>query len=87
MRRVSYRMLVLYIVLGAIIGSFIGEFIGWILPPGVVNQFFVRHITVGIDPTLLNLKVLTLTVGFTFTLNIAGLIGLVIAVYMLRWYR
>ncbi len=80
-------MLVLYLILGAIIGSFLGEIIGWMLPGGVVKEFFLRHITVGFDPTTLDLIVFTLTFGFSFTLNIAGLFGLMIAAYLLRWYR
>lgn len=80
-------MLAVYIVLGAMIGSLIGELAGWILPAGVVKDFFLKNITVGIDPTLLNLNVFTFTFGFTFLLNIAGLIGIFTAVYLLRWYR
>jgi len=87
MRYVNFKLLIVYIVLGAVIGSLLGELLGWILPSGVVKEFFLRHIDVGIDPTLLNLKVITLTIGFSFTLNIAGLIGLMIAIYLLRWYR
>jgi len=87
MRNLRFRMLVLYLFLGTVIGSLLGEMIGWLMPPGVVKEFFLRHIEIGIDPTMLNLHVFTLTLGFSVTVNIAGIFGLLIAVYMLRWYR
>ncbi len=86
MRNVRYRILILYIFLGAIVGSLIGELAN-LLPEGVVKEFFLRSASMEITPTLINLKIFSLTFGFTFTLNIAGIIGIAIAVYILRWYR
>ena len=86
MRRISFRLLILYIVLGVLIGSLIGE-IAQLLPEGVVKDFFTRSVIAGFDPATLNLKILTFTIGFTFKLNIAGVMGIAVAVYMLRWYR
>ena len=86
MRRISFRLLVLIIILGALIGTVIGQ-IALLLPEGVVKEFFVRSVTSGFDPATLDLNVFSLTIGFTFNLNISGVIGIAIAVYMLRWYR
>ncbi|KPK90210.1 hypothetical protein AMJ80_08740 [bacterium SM23_31] len=86
MRHISFKLLILYVILGALIGSLLGE-IARLLPSGVVKDFFLRSVTAGFDPATLNLKIITFTVGFTFTLNIAGVLGVAIAVYMLRWYR
>ena len=86
MRHISFRLLILYVILGALIGSLLGE-IARLLPSGVVKDFFLRSVTAGFNPATLNLKIITYTVGFTFTLNIAGVLGVAIAVYMLRWYR
>ena len=86
MRHISFRLLILYVILGALIGSLLGE-IARLLPSGVVKDFFLRSVTAGFNPATLNLKIITFTVGFTFTLNIAGVLGVAIAVYMLRWYR
>ncbi|MCP4725932.1 MAG: DUF4321 domain-containing protein [bacterium] len=87
MRRIPFRILLLYIILGAVTGSLIGEFAGWILPEGVVREFFTRSVVPGFDPINLNLIIITLTFGFTFKLNISGLFGIIIAVYILKWYR
>jgi hypothetical protein len=86
MRRVSFRLLVLYIILGAVIGSLIGE-IAEFLPEGVVKEFFLKSVTAGFTPTTFNLKIVTFTIGFTLLLNVSGIMGVAIAVYMLRWYR
>ena len=86
MRHIRFRLLVLYIVLGAVFGSLLGE-IAEFLPAGVVKDFFLRSVYAGFDPTMLNLKIITFTVGFTITLNIACFMGIAIAVYILRWYR
>ena len=86
MRRISFRLLMLYIVLGAVIGSLIGE-LAEFLPEGVVKEFFLKSVTAGFDPTTVTLKILTFTIGFTISLNVSGVIGVAIAVYMLRWYR
>ncbi|MFC1728705.1 DUF4321 domain-containing protein [candidate division KSB1 bacterium] len=88
MRHVSFRLVVVYLVLGAVIGSFLGEFVAWLLPAGVVKDFFLLGVEVGIDnPVMLNLRIITVTFGFSVKFNIAGLIGLLFAVYILRWYR
>lgn len=86
MRRVSFRLLVLIIILGALIGTVIGQ-IAYLLPDGVVKDFFILSVTSGFDPSTLDLNIFSLTLGFTFSLNISGVIGIATAVYMLRWYR
>jgi hypothetical protein len=86
MRHVSFRLLVLIIILGALIGTVIGQ-IAIFLPDGVVKEFFLRSVTSGLDPSTLDLNIFSLTIGFTFNLNISGVIGIGFAVYMLRWYR
>ena len=56
-----------------LIGSIFGSLIGQVLGPHVSWLNFGQ--TLGLKPTTLNLAVLSLTFGFTFKLNIAGIIG------------
>ena len=87
----------IFIVLfsGAVIGSVLGEFIGWIMPDGVVKQFFLTGIELdlaglsGFDSgvMVLNLIVLTLKFGLSVSLNFIGLVGLATAYYFLRYFR
>jgi len=85
-RRLSIGWVLLAIVLGALMGSALGEVIGLIMPVGVVRDFFLRSVSFGIEPTLINLVVVNFTFGFTFNLNIIGIIGIIIAAYIFRWY-
>ena len=60
------------LILGALIGSVIGEVIGALAPGGYVEAIFAKGINPGIaPPAVLDLKVLTLTLGAT----IAGLVA------------
>ncbi len=87
----------IFIVLfsGTIVGSVLGELIGWIMPEGVVKQFFLMGVHIdlaglaGIESgvIVLNLIVLTLKFGLTIKLNFIGLVGLSAAYYFLRFFR
>ncbi|MCH9007216.1 DUF4321 domain-containing protein [candidate division KSB1 bacterium] len=77
---------VLVIVMGAMIGSLLGQVLGLVLPEGVVRDFFLRSAELNVGPTPISVGFLGLTLGFSFTLNIIGLLGIAIAAYILRWY-
>lgn len=87
MRGRSFGFILLILILGAIIGTALGELIGFLLPEGVVEQFFLRSALFGFEPFTVNLEVFTFTVGFTFKLNIVGIIGIAFTAYILRWYQ
>jgi len=87
MRKRSLGVLILFLFLGAIIGSALGKLIAFILPDGVVKQFFIRSATIGFDPVTVNLGFINFTVGFEFILNVIGVVGIVFAAYLLRWYQ
>ncbi len=77
---------VMMIVLGALIGSLLGELVGLVLPEGVVKEFFLRTADIVFSPATLDLKVFTITLGFSLSLNSSGFIGILLAIYLLRWY-
>ncbi|HOT97806.1 MAG TPA: DUF4321 domain-containing protein [bacterium] len=85
-RKLSFGTLLLAVVLGALIGSAIGQAIGVLLPQGVVHDFLLRSAGFGITPFQLNLAIISFTLGFTFNLNIIGVIGIILAAYIFRWY-
>ena len=77
----------LIILAGALLGSGLGDLVGYILPSGVVRDFFTKAITPGIYPPLtINLLVISLTLGFTLKLNIIALLGVVLMAYLLKWF-
>ena len=87
MRKLSIGMLILFLFLGAIMGSALGQLVAFLLPEGVVNQFFIRSATIGFDPVAINLGFISFTFGFKFVLNVIGVIGIAFAAYLLRWYQ
>jgi hypothetical protein len=85
MRKKNLGFITLIIILGALIGSAFGELLAYILPPGVVKEFFLKSATASIGPGTLNIIVLTITLGFSLKVNTIGILGIVIAAYLLRW--
>ncbi|OQX86425.1 hypothetical protein B6D60_06395 [candidate division KSB1 bacterium 4484_87] len=86
MRKKNLGIIFTVIFFGVIIGSLLGKLVALLLPDGVVKDFFLKSITAGFDPVTLNLGIIKMTLGFTFIVNIIGLIGLGIAAYLLKWY-
>ncbi|TFH03031.1 MAG: DUF4321 domain-containing protein [Calditrichales bacterium] len=85
MRKKSIAFVIFIIVIGALIGTALGEVIGIIIPSGVVQDFFLKSASASIGPATLDIILLTLTIGFSFKLNITGVLGIIIAAYVLRW--
>ena len=75
------------LVLGAILGTLVGEILGFVLPEGVVKQFFLLSKTISIGPGTVDLIMFRFTFGFSITLNVISLIGIGVAYYILRWWR
>lgn len=82
----SFRRIVLVIVLGAMIGTLFGKLIGLILPEGVVREFFLNEASFAVGPANFDAGLFGITLGFKITLNIVGLLGVGLAIYLLRWY-
>ena len=85
MRRKSVGFIIFVIVVGALMGSALGEVLAFIMPVGVVKDFFLKSITASVGPGTLDLILLKFTLGFALKLNITGVIGVLIAAYILRW--
>lgn len=79
-------MLLLVVLLGMILGSAVGSALNHVLPDGVVKRFLVDSIGWGLEPRTLDLVVVTLTLGFSVSVNVMGVLGVVLSVYLFRWY-
>ncbi len=84
--RKSFGKMLLVILLGALFGTLLGHLLGLILPEGVVKEFFLRSWDPQFGPATLDLNLFSLTFGFTLKVNAVGVIGVAIAIYVLRWY-
>ena len=81
----SVVVLLVILILGALIGSVIGEVIGILFPGGFLEKMFSRGLNPGLSPpAVLDLKVLTLTFGVTMKVNLASLVGIVLALLVYR---
>lgn len=82
----SLGRVVLVIVLGALIGTLLGEVVGIILPEGVVEDFFLAAAHMEVGPGTFDAGLFSITLGFSVKLNVIGLLGIGVAIYLLRWY-
>ena len=76
---------VLYLMVGAVIGGVLGELLRGVdalqsLVPYLVSTYPILDIA----PFTLNLYVVSLTLGFSLSLNIMSIIGLLVAMYVFR---
>ncbi|MDN5352538.1 MAG: hypothetical protein PWQ12_1459 [Clostridiales bacterium] len=71
-------VLLVLILVGAIFGSLIGSAFGGALP--ILNY----GKTIGVDPFVVDLNVIVLTFGLKLSLNLAGIIGIIIAFFIYR---
>ncbi|MFQ5847167.1 MAG: DUF4321 domain-containing protein [Candidatus Methylomirabilales bacterium] len=73
------------LILGALIGAALGELTAYLLPGGILERIFSRGITPGLQPpATLDLKILSLTFGFTVRINLASLFGLLLGAYLYK---
>ena len=85
MRKKSTAFIIFIIILGALIGTALGEVIGILVPNGVVQDFFLKSASASVGPATLDIILFTITLGFSFKINVTGIIGVLIAAYALRW--
>ena len=84
-RTVKFIFLILFF--GVISGTAISMLLGFILPDGVVKDFFLMYQDLGWQRTTLNLGVIKITTGFIFSISVCSLLGLFISWYFLRYFR
>jgi len=71
-------ILLLLVICGIVIGGFLGEFLGKYIP---ILKFGYN---LGISPHTYDLRVIKLTLGLTFNINIFTILGIIIAVLFFR---
>jgi hypothetical protein len=81
-RKVGFFIFIVF--LGAITGSLVGDIVG----KSVESLSFFKNIyTVGIsEPLHLNLKVIAVTFGLNFNINLMSIIGIILAIILVRKY-
>ena len=90
MSKKSIYFILLIIFLGCILGTALSMFIGFILPDGVVKDFFLLSKTFGFGASekgWLELGPLRLRLGFFFDISVLSIIGLFVSWYILRYFK
>jgi hypothetical protein len=85
LRKKSWKYYLVVIFLGALIGSVLGEIAAYLIPEGVVKDFFLKSAAASFDTGTISIIIITVSLGLSFKLNIMGVIGILIAAYALRW--
>ncbi len=81
----SVIVLLVILILGALIGTVIGEVIAVMAPGGTVEKIFSKGINPGLSPpATLDLKILSLSFGFTVKINLSSLLGIALALLLYR---
>lgn len=81
----SVVTLLVIVILGALIGSVMGEVIATLSPGSLLEKIFSRGVNPGIwPPAIMDLKVVTLAFGFTIRINLASLLGVVLALVIYK---
>ncbi|MBI86920.1 MAG: hypothetical protein CMG63_02440 [Candidatus Marinimicrobia bacterium] len=96
MKNRDISLIALGLLIGAIIGGVIGNLMGWMLPEGVVKDFFLTSFNIDIGSGftgkengvfVIDLKIITLKFGLALSLNFTSVIGLATSYYILRFFR
>ncbi len=79
--RNPWWILVVIVIAGAMLGGVLANAVGQF----TYLSWLGRSLKVGLDPpVVIDLHVLTLTAGFTVRLNLAVLLGILVAAYVFR---
>ncbi|SUY47772.1 membrane protein [Clostridium putrefaciens] len=80
----SRGLFILVIFIGGILGNFLGEFISNNLKS---LEIFKIVYNIGLtNPIHLNLKIVEITFGMNFNLNIMSIVGVILAIILYRRY-
>jgi len=86
-RKISIILVLGILLLGAMVGSLVGELLKMGIPDGVVKEVFLRSIDIMIGPGMVDFIMFSITLGFTLKLNLIGILGIMVAYYLLRFWR
>ena len=78
-------LVVLAVVVGLVLGSLLGELVADLVGPGALRDVLVRGPSVGITPpATLDLRLLSVTFGIVFKVNVVGILGILVALLLVR---
>ena len=81
----GYGFLVLFVVTGAVLGGMLGEVIKDIdIFSGVAPYLVKTYSIIDMSPTVVNLYVIKLSIGFIFEPNLISIFGVLAAIFLFK---
>jgi hypothetical protein len=78
-------LFVLAVVVGLVLGSLLGELLGEFAGPGRLKDVLTHGPVIGLTPpSTLDLKLLSVTFGIVFKVNVVGVAGIIVALVLVR---
>ena len=78
-------LLLLAVVVGLVVGSLLGELLGEFAGPGRLRDLLTHGPVIGLTPpSTLDLKLLSVTFGIVFKVNVVGVLGILVALIAVR---
>ena len=90
MYKKSIYFILSLILLGCVIGTALSMLIGYVIPEGVVRDFFILSQSFGFgasENNWVNLGPLRFKLGFFFDVSILSIVGILISWYILRYFK
>ncbi len=95
MNKRSMGNVFLILLFGTMIGTLTGELLGFILPQGVVKDFFLTSVQFELPGVIgdengvvtIDLLMFTLKFGLKIVVNFTSIIALAVSYYFLRYFR
>ncbi|MFA5527599.1 MAG: DUF4321 domain-containing protein [Peptostreptococcales bacterium] len=80
-RNSNLMIIILFILIGSVAGSFIGQMLA-----GVIDLFSYSK-TIGVTPFTVDLGFLQFTLGLVFVMNLATVVGIIVALIVYKLLR
>jgi hypothetical protein len=78
-------MLIFFVMIGGLLGGVLGEILRLFSPEGLLKEMFLKGYSIGLNPPMtLDLRLFTLTLGFTIQMNLFSLLGIIFGIYMYK---
>tara|TARA_Y100000588_G_C13711247_1_gene693037 strand:- start:70 stop:348 length:279 start_codon:yes stop_codon:yes gene_type:complete len=85
----SIFVILMILLFGCIIGTALSQLFSFILPDGVVKQFFLETSSIGWGDNSgwIDFNIIRFKSGFYIDISVLSLIGMMISWYFLRFFR
>ncbi|HET6465386.1 MAG TPA: DUF4321 domain-containing protein [Nitrospiria bacterium] len=78
-------LLIFFVLLGGLLGGLLGEILRAIAPTGPLQDIFAKIQDIGLNPPFtIDLKLFTITFGFTLRVNLFSILGILLGIYIYK---